>query len=859
MLGPLINPKILIITFALQFQRVENEFTSLENLISQEREHIMNLVGRLAALKPDLIFVQKSVSHIAMQYLIEANIAVVQNVKFSLLESIAKCTKSDIIHSIEKLVLQPRLGTCKKFSYKTFLNSCIPGFRKTFIYLEECEERFGCSLVLRGGTLEELKIVKVILEITKEAVDLIVFFVYSLKLEKSFFRDESAALSIPAYGEEINLNYIKESIPKTDHARRALMLFEHTILSGSPGVRFDPPYLLLKMQSQLNSHTLPVPTILIVTESNVPTINPSEELIKSKINDSSEELFDLVGNATDSSAEKNTSSLIYNIENAESLSPFSQQSIGVLFSNLCSGSTVPCISPETHLIEFYRSSDLTLGQYIEDTCFGSTFACPLRSCEKLMLNHSRNYAHGQSKVNVKVSKHKCPLDGQENEILMWSICRICEFISPFLPMSEETWKYSFGKYLELTFHHKSPVLLCTQECPHDIHRYHSRYFGLKDISVSFEFDEIQLYEVFVPPMQRKPSSKIIEKIKLEDFEEMRAKMSMFYNSVINRITGFTYEILSVSKKQAASDYMLTLGNKATSEKKLMLQVLQQTYISSPQLDSISINLVYKQLLENVASWEFCFSEFVRIHLHSDSRDIRRATAAQFKRIFDRDTAPTFNEGKLSIGEAADADLPALSLVQLGTSPSKDPVLDVVNSDTTHDSTFRRKLSQTFSGLASQMPSISDSPTLLPTNTDNMDYIPNLDDISLLSRSQALEDEIRMSKSLRNVSIDVIGGRNTDNGTILSTDTDRGSIQSSSAYHTLPRREEFPDIEILDEDESGLSLNTFTGVAVENQAPLKFLDVQRPGERASILQTISALWNGNAANFLPLIYPSYTYF
>jgi hypothetical protein len=66
------------------------------------------------------------------------------------------------------------------------MNSLIIGHRKTFIYLETCDgESSGCSLVLRGASSEVLKIVK-------QVVDLMVFVVYSLKLETSLLQDEFA-------------------------------------------------------------------------------------------------------------------------------------------------------------------------------------------------------------------------------------------------------------------------------------------------------------------------------------------------------------------------------------------------------------------------------------------------------------------------------------------------------------------------------------------------------------------------------------------------------------------------------------------------------------------------------------------
>ena len=110
MVGSKSNPRILLLTFALEYQRVENEFISLEPLLSQEKEHLRKLVGRVVALKPDIVLVQKTVSRLALEFLLEAHVAVAYNIKPSIIEAVARCTGADIISSIDKLALEPSLG-----------------------------------------------------------------------------------------------------------------------------------------------------------------------------------------------------------------------------------------------------------------------------------------------------------------------------------------------------------------------------------------------------------------------------------------------------------------------------------------------------------------------------------------------------------------------------------------------------------------------------------------------------------------------------------------------------------------------------------------------------------------------------
>lgn len=112
MQAPKEDPRILLLSFALEYQRVENEFISLGVLLAQEREHLKKLVSRVVALKPDIVLVQKAVSRLALEFLLEAGIAVSYGIKQSVMEVVARCTMADIISTIDQLTLEPKLGIC---------------------------------------------------------------------------------------------------------------------------------------------------------------------------------------------------------------------------------------------------------------------------------------------------------------------------------------------------------------------------------------------------------------------------------------------------------------------------------------------------------------------------------------------------------------------------------------------------------------------------------------------------------------------------------------------------------------------------------------------------------------------------
>ena len=97
------NPRILVLAFPFEYQRVENQFISIETVISQEREHLKNMVNRVLTLNPNIVLVEKSVSRIALDLLFKARLSVAMNVKRTAIEAIARCTGAQIISSLGKL------------------------------------------------------------------------------------------------------------------------------------------------------------------------------------------------------------------------------------------------------------------------------------------------------------------------------------------------------------------------------------------------------------------------------------------------------------------------------------------------------------------------------------------------------------------------------------------------------------------------------------------------------------------------------------------------------------------------------------------------------------------------------------
>jgi 1-phosphatidylinositol-3-phosphate 5-kinase len=184
------NPRIMLVTFPLEFHRVEGQYMQFGQILRQEKEYLGNLASRIAALRPHVVLVEKTVSRLALDALVKHNIVVARNVKPSAIATIARMTQGDEFSSIDKLAIEPRLGHCARFRLQTFDHPLIPERRKTYMRFEGCNSDLGCTIILRGGDIETLRRVK---RVTR----FLTFIVRNLKLETHLWKD--SVISLPCF------------------------------------------------------------------------------------------------------------------------------------------------------------------------------------------------------------------------------------------------------------------------------------------------------------------------------------------------------------------------------------------------------------------------------------------------------------------------------------------------------------------------------------------------------------------------------------------------------------------------------------------------------------------------------------
>jgi 1-phosphatidylinositol-3-phosphate 5-kinase len=187
------NPRVMLVTFPLEFYRVEGQYMHFGQIVRQEKEYLGNLATRIAALRPHVVLVEKSVSRLALDALAKHNIAVARTVKPSAIHTVARMTQSDVFSSMDKLALEPRLGHCSRFRIQTYDHPLIPGRRKTYMRFEGCSRDMGCTIILRGEDIDTLRRIK---KVTR----FLTFSVRNLKLETHLWKD--SVITLPSFNSD---------------------------------------------------------------------------------------------------------------------------------------------------------------------------------------------------------------------------------------------------------------------------------------------------------------------------------------------------------------------------------------------------------------------------------------------------------------------------------------------------------------------------------------------------------------------------------------------------------------------------------------------------------------------------------
>lgn len=157
------------------------------------------------------------------------------------MQRLSKCLCTQIMTSIDSRLpthVRAPLGHCEYFQIKEY--ELINNYKKRLMFFAGCPPEYGCTVLIRGGTLEQLKIVKSIMR-------LFLLISYSTQLEQSFLNDCYAQIinnqNDLSIIKQFDLEQYIDSIITTKQSIMNLIA-NGLLLSTSPYVKYNNPYIL---------------------------------------------------------------------------------------------------------------------------------------------------------------------------------------------------------------------------------------------------------------------------------------------------------------------------------------------------------------------------------------------------------------------------------------------------------------------------------------------------------------------------------------------------------------------------------------------------------------------------------------
>ncbi|PTB65997.1 1-phosphatidylinositol-3-phosphate 5-kinase [Trichoderma citrinoviride] len=469
-----------------------------------------------------------------------------------------------------------------------------------------------------------------------------------------------------AHAHDSTFSQVPDDVPMPTFYSDMVAKYETKILSASPYVRFPQPYLLMKAREQ-ERRLLYLKRLRDqdMIEENLEKNEPPEfQLIKPEMVEelgrrAPRQIMEILHAVHDAEYDK----ALYNYQtqtrqwetyiqgNLDLFDPYSHQNIIILYSVICTETKIPCTEPSLVGINFYDEQredtsmdpDCTLGQYIEYLINSKDEICDSNGCDRKMSQHHRTFVHDQFRITVFVEHlPNAPPRSPElgDGIVMWTYCKICQKDSEEIAMSETTYKYSFGKYLELLYWGRGLRMKDAMECPHDHQKDHVRYFSLHDSRVRIHWDPIDLLEIIVP--RARLTWKVSNDLKLKNdiYAKMDERWAKFMATVIARLESIRIDSVLPEKAESCKSELERLMQKAKEDQVLMVQRLQEIYVNSKYYEVVPFNIIVREMLETASEWDQIFATFEADFL--GDKDMRQLTMLQLKKMF------TDNESKESL-------------------------------------------------------------------------------------------------------------------------------------------------------------------------------------------------------------------
>ena len=216
-----------------------------------------------------------------------------------------------------------------------------------------------------------------------------------------------------------------------------------------------------------------------------------------------------------------------------------------------------CCPAEVKGICYYSMQDVSLGQFLRDSCFNLSLKCQNPSCKKSVLDHSLSFIHNDGMINISVERMdnpipSCSLQNKQNDrdsvsmdyepIATWTFCTKCnQVVTPLVFLSKQTWQWSFGKFLEVYFYNRDAIINAPGHlCFCRMQTNSQLFFGCSSLAARFTYEKIAPYSVFC--RRQLPYDESFHRLhSLQDLEHISVTSSSLFVRYLRKIDAISRE------------------------------------------------------------------------------------------------------------------------------------------------------------------------------------------------------------------------------------------------------------------------------------------------------------------------------
>lgn len=514
----ILKPRIALVAESIMFKD-RNAMVSLETVQLQEAEYVKNVIGKLLDLRPSLVLVEKSVTHLAQEILRKERVSLAVNVKPKVLSRLSRLIEGSIIKSVDTLMTAPTLGTCD------LVTSECAGPDERLLLFEGCKPSLGGTILLRGGDRGFLSKVKAILR-------RLILIKYSWKHERSFLSNEYASLM---------------------DTNPSLANFDQNQLSISPFIKIskndsEVPFALEATDMSDGPVPEPADRAKEATTTSFPKHPWCEDFLKMKVTSLSDSQFrerQALFRAAGWRLNHRGQRTVKHRQKFTVLLPEDHTEVlSVQFSMYSKQSRVApnyCVFPWVVNMHLYSTLDLALGEFLESLCFSDDYVCPNKQCSTPPILHTRRFCHAGGAVTLHMQQLEAPIMGEDtNKLMMWKYCTSCEMITNIVPVSDDTWALSFSLFLHLLLHEAELVRRGASRpdatCSHSLHQEHLTCFGQGDQVVTFRYSTLQVWDIETSSDNLLiPSPTFTTHTQMKKLSDCKTGTSTVYDSILTRL------------------------------------------------------------------------------------------------------------------------------------------------------------------------------------------------------------------------------------------------------------------------------------------------------------------------------------